>query len=211
MSGGAGQLFIYRVQNGKATDLATVLNDLFQNEEQAATAAHRDRARPRLQPPPRHSRPTRREPLPRSHRRPPQPRRPKPAEFSINGESKVRIIADEPNNTLLILASAQEYRQILGALRQLDITPMQVLIEVTIAEVTLTDNLSHGVEWFFKNGLGGNLVGTGTLDLGTAGIAAIAPGFSWAIQGAGSNVQGVLNLLANESNLSIISSPPSWC
>jgi general secretion pathway protein D len=36
-------------------------------------------------------------------------------------------------------------------LREVDIAPDQVLIEATIAEVTLNDNLKYGVEWFFKN------------------------------------------------------------
>ena len=47
----------------------------------------------------------------------------------------------------------------------------------------------------------------GTLDLGAAGIGAIQPGFSYAIAGGDGVVNFVLNTLASESNLSIISSP----
>ena len=84
---------------------------------------------------------------------------------------------------------------------------MQVLIEVTIAEVTLSDNLSYGVEWFFKNAFGSK-TGVATLDLGTAaGLNALQPGFSYALSGEDDVVRGVLNLLATESNLSVISSP----
>ena len=83
---------------------------------------------------------------------------------------------------------------------------MQVLIEVTIAEVTLNENLSYGVEWFFRNHFGSKS-GVATLDLGLSGIAALQPGFSYALQASGGAVQAVLNTLASESNLSVISSP----
>jgi general secretion pathway protein D len=125
--------------------------------------------------------------------------------LEIDRLDRVQVIADEPNNALLILARGGEYRQILAALRQLDVSPMQVLIEVTIAEVTLTDNLSFGVEWFFKNNFGSR-TGEGLLDLGSgAGIGSLVPGFSYALKGP--DVRFVLNTLATESNLSILSSP----
>ena len=38
------------------------------------------------------------------------------------------------------------------AIDELDILPLQVLIEATIAEVTLSDELRYGVEWFFRSG-----------------------------------------------------------
>ena len=60
--------------------------------------------------------------------------------LSVPRDERIQIIADEANNALLILARGSDYRQILGALRQLDVSPMQVLIEVTIAQVLLTDN-----------------------------------------------------------------------
>lgn len=91
-------------------------------------------------------------------------------------------------------------------MRQLDIAPLQVLIEATIAEVRLEDQLSQGVEWFVKNSLGSKK-GTSTLDLGAAGLAAAAPGFSYAITDSAAVVRAVLNTLASESRAKIISSP----
>lgn len=211
-SGSAGsRLFIYRVQNGKATELADIMSKLFQKEAQAIPAAAevapgltaatvgQVAAEPAS---------------PAAAMTPPLPR-PAPTATSAGGteglslsnDSQVRIIADEPNNALLILASSSEYRQILTALKQLDISPMQVLVEVTIAEVTLSDDLQYGVEWFFNNKVGGSLTGIGTLDLGTSGIAGIIPGFSYAFQSSGGTVNAVINMLSTESNLSIISSP----
>ncbi|MGB5614901.1 MAG: type II secretion system secretin GspD [Sedimenticolaceae bacterium] len=207
------RLFIYRVQNGKATDLAAVLSQLF--NPPAGTQIPDAELAPDLTPvtigqstienTPRST-------LDEEGQRPKPPQnKPAPAAdlsqgLDISQTDQVQVIADEPNNALLILARGSEYRQILPALRQLDVSPMQVLIEVTIAEVTLSDNLSFGVEWFFKNSVGSK-TGIGTLDLGAAGIGAITPGFSYAITGGGGVVNFVLNTLATESNLSIISSP----
>jgi len=127
--------------------------------------------------------------------------------LALSSNQSIRIIADEVNNALLIMASAQEYRQVEAALRQLDIAPLQVLIEATIAEVRLEDQLSQGLEWFFKNHYGSKK-GTGTLDLNdVAGIAAVVPGFSYAITDSAAVVRAVLNTLATESRAKIISSP----
>jgi general secretion pathway protein D len=195
------RLFIYRVQNGKAADLATVLSGLFSgsNSQRPASLA------PGLVPATVGQAPGNSE-----DGASPNPAFSPPGSLSagltLSGDQQVQIIADEPNNALLILARGEEYRQILAALKQLDVSPMQVLIEVTIAEVTLSDNLSFGVEWFFKNRVGSR-GGLGTLDLGGQGIGAVVPGFSYAISGADGPINFVLNTLATESRLSIISSP----
>ena len=62
------------------------------------------------------------------------------------------MIADDTTNSLVIRATPRDYRQIREALAQLDITRLQVLIEATIAEVTLNGQLRYGVEWFFRYG-----------------------------------------------------------
>jgi len=207
------RLFIYRVQNGKATDLADVLSQIFTPDAavpEASLAPGLDRATIG-QNPTTITRTTRGDEA--ADRTPPAP----PATAAPSAQSapgaginidrleRVQVIADEPNNALLILARGSEYRQILTALKQLDVSPMQVLIEVTIAEVQLTDNLAFGVEWFFKNNFGSK-TGEGLLDLGSAaGIGSIVPGFSYALKGP--DVRFVLNTLATESNLSILSSP----
>jgi general secretion pathway protein D len=207
-SGGAGRrLFIYRVQNGRAADLAEVLNQLFESERQGEGG--RVNLAPGLQPVTTRSVPDTEVEAPVQ-----APAPVNPAEgFAISPEARVRVIADEPNNALLILASAQEYRQILTALGQLDAVPLQVLIEVTIAEVSLTNNLEYGVEWFFKNNPG-SFDGRGTLELGLvdfgaagiAGAASGAQGFSYALTKGGS-VRALLNMLDRESRISIVSSP----
>jgi general secretion pathway protein D len=65
-------------------------------------------------------------------------------------ESRMRIIANRTNNALLIYATPSEYTVIEGMLRKIDIIPLQVLIEATIAEVDLNDSLQYGTQFFFK-------------------------------------------------------------
>ena len=67
-------------------------------------------------------------------------------------ENRVRIIANRRNNALLIYATPSEYSVIEGMLRKIDIIPLQVLIEATIAEVTLNDDLQYGTQFFLKTG-----------------------------------------------------------
>jgi len=65
-------------------------------------------------------------------------------------ENRLRIIANRRNNALLIYATPSEYAVIEGMLRKIDIIPLQVLIEATIAEVDLNDSLQYGTQFFFK-------------------------------------------------------------
>ena len=62
-----------------------------------------------------------------------------------------QIIADVKGNSLIIVATQAEYEKIAAALRQLDVLPAQVLVEATIAEVTLNKALQYGTQFFFNN------------------------------------------------------------
>lgn len=121
---------------------------------------------------------------------------------------QVKVVADEQNNALLILAPRKDYRKIEAALRQLDLAPTQVLIEASIIEVSLTGDLKYGLEWTFNGRLGGGYSGTGLLNLNESGaIGAAQPGFSYAVTGGGANISAVLNALAQKSLLRVLSSP----
>jgi general secretion pathway protein D len=71
-------------------------------------------------------------------------------ETGAGPENRIRIIANRRNNALLIYATPSEYSIIEGMLRKIDIIPLQVLIEATIAEVDLNDALQYGTQFFFK-------------------------------------------------------------
>jgi general secretion pathway protein D len=65
-------------------------------------------------------------------------------------ENRIRIIANRRNNALLIYATPSEYSVIDGMLRKIDLIPLQVLIEATIAEVDLNHELQYGTQFYFK-------------------------------------------------------------
>jgi general secretion pathway protein D len=80
---------------------------------------------------------------------------------------EVRVVADEENNALMIYANGKQYDIIKDALKQLDVVATQVIIEASIMEVQLIDELRYGLEWTFKNNtINGNNNYSG---LGTAG------------------------------------------
>lgn len=117
----------------------------------------------------------------------------------------VKIIADAINNSLVIVATPQEYDMLLPVIKQLDIMPLQVLIDATIAEVTLTDNLKYGIQWFFKNGNDSVAGGAGLTDVAKV-LAVPATGGLSLLYDAGS-VKAVLSAEALHENVNVISSP----
>ncbi len=72
--------------------------------------------------------------------------------FGGGRQDGLSIVADELNNALIIRATGGEYRDLLSLIERMDVLPPQVLIEATIAEVTLTDDLQYGVRWFLEDG-----------------------------------------------------------
>ncbi len=116
-----------------------------------------------------------------------------------------RIIADAQNNALLVMADAGEYRMIESTLRRLDLVPMQVLIEATIAEVALTDQLRFGIRWFLEGTAGDTAISGTFSDLGTGAVASSFPGFSFVFDR--NSARGVLNALAEITNVNVVSSP----
>ena len=119
----------------------------------------------------------------------------------------VRVVADEENNSLMIYSTGLQYRVIKTALEQLDVEATQVLIEASILEVTLTDKLRYGLEWSFNNALGDGYTGSGLLTQGTEVLSATVPGFSYAVADSAGNINAVLNALAEDNLINVISTP----
>jgi len=119
---------------------------------------------------------------------------------------QARIVADEKNNTLVIFARPQDYRVLHNMLQQLDVAPRQVLIEATIAELTLKDALQYGLQFFLKDADSHFDLTTSTSgNLTAADIAGVFPGFNYVIATTTQHV--VLNLLKSVSTVRVLSSP----
>jgi general secretion pathway protein D len=119
---------------------------------------------------------------------------------------KVKIVADEKNNALVIFARPRDYRSIEDAIQRLDVVPMQVLIEATIVEVTLNQNLQYGLQWFFSRGA--NKFEQSNALSGTSAATDIVgsfPGFNYVL--GGTNTRLVLSALSDLTHIDVISAP----
>ncbi|WP_036296904.1 type II secretion system secretin GspD [Methylobacter marinus] len=122
----------------------------------------------------------------------------------------VRIIADEINNSVVIVATPQEYEAIRTVINQLDVMPLQVLIDATIVSVSLTDDLKYGIQWFFSHNNGGenNISGGGqTLSASNIALGAVTGGFGYSFLSNSGDIRAVLSAEAQKDNLNVISSP----
>lgn len=120
---------------------------------------------------------------------------------SAMADDTVKIVSDDANNSIIITATEVEFGKIRKILSQIDVAPPQVLLEATIAEVTLNDNLHFGLRWFFEKG-GNNLKLTNSA---IGAVSSAFPGFSYMLNM--SNVQVVLNALSDVTTVNVISSP----
>lgn len=114
---------------------------------------------------------------------------------------QARIVADEKNNALVIMARPREYQMIEAALKKLDVLPQQVMIEATIAEVTLNDDLQFGLQWFFNNGR----ATTRLSNTNTGTVLPTYPGVSTVLDWGDARV--VLNALKAITNVNVVSAP----
>ncbi len=119
-----------------------------------------------------------------------------------------RIAADDKKNIILISASPAQYRKILTYLESLDVMPRQVLLETTIAELTLTDELRYGFEWYIKNRMKiGDYEGTYEIStLGKLGVGT-TQGLVYQFIAENEKMKLLFNALARENKINILSSP----
>ena len=108
------------------------------------------------------------------------------------------LVVDERANAIIFHTSGSSYQALLPLIKKLDVLPRQVMLDVTIAEVTLTDEFRYGVEWAITNG------DVSISTLGAFGVDKIG-GIDFGIKG----VDGELNANFNESNslVKVLSNP----
>jgi len=117
------------------------------------------------------------------------------------GKAEVRVVADDADNSLLIVSNDAEYDRILRVLERIDAVPNQVLLEAVIAEVSLRDDLRFGVRWFIGEGSE-----HGTFSNAEDGaISSVFPGFSYFLRAA--DIKLALNALSSVTNVRVLSAP----
>lgn len=130
------KVFVYPVQNSKAKDVASLLQQIFLEARLTTAQAPAAARTPAPAVPPTTT--------------PPALTVPKAGMEAMVSEV-TRIIPDEVTNSIIILATPEDYRIIEEAIKKIDIVPRQVVIETLIAEITLKDSLSFGLAWFLQN------------------------------------------------------------
>ena len=126
----------------------------------------------------------------------------------------MRITADAANNSIVVYSNQEDYRVVERAVRDFDRPQLQVSIDATVAEVTLTDDLQFGVQAFLtsKNaGLGNDkgsvsLLGAGQAAAQSALLQRVAPGLNLLL-GSESQPRFILNALSNITDVKVLSSP----
>jgi general secretion pathway protein D len=208
---GGRRVFVYYADSAKAKDLAATLNSIYGARETGAPTAPG-------------APPTTRRPGEPAGLTPPSPAG---APGALPGtptlgdlgaiEGQVRFIADETTNAVIVTTFPRNWLEIEPTIRQLDRQPRQVLIEVLVAEITLTDDLRLGVDWAIKTGslrLFSQSISTATpsvigppLPSLPIAEAITLPGSGLTAFVSGDNIFALLNALASQNLVNVLSSP----
>ncbi len=122
-------------------------------------------------------------------------------------EQGVRVVAEPATNSLVILATPREYRAIEEVLGRLDLVPRQVLMEVLVAEVTLSEDFEFGVEYALsKGGFAAAGDGSPASQQDSAGFRALESGFASIVE-AGREFRVFVNALMQDARVKVLSSP----
>ena len=204
------RIYVYQIQNRRATDIAKILTNIVDTEKSPSVQQQDRSVAPQLTPAST-STPSRGTSDPfQSFQSFPSPATTSSIPGAGPGSSVEpvpdkkpqgpRVTADVSTNSIVVVANVEEWKVIEAALRRLDVMSAEVLIEATVAEVTLNDSLSHGVRWFFQKGP--NAV---SLTDSTATLNTTQPGFNYVF--GLPNARIALNALETVTDVEIVSSP----
>jgi general secretion pathway protein D len=224
----ARKLFVYRVQNGRASDVATVLVNAFgggtkTNGQNQPRSQHTSRQTPitTFQSQDNGSSSTsglsgsttgtgspgglgdQGDLIPGDTFGQPEPNADTSQTLQLNAaEGPITITSDDSNNAIVIYSTQRQYDLIADALKKLDIRPLQVVVEAAITEVTLTKALQYGVQWSFGIGQGIASYSEGATSTPVQNF----PGFSYIFTN-GSSITATINALASVTNVKVLSAP----
>jgi general secretion pathway protein D len=210
---GEGGVHVYYLENAKAEDIASTLQSLAQGAAARHTTAAGGTARP-----------------PGAVAAPPGPGGAGPVSADLFA-GEVKITADKNTNSLVVIASQADYRNLVKVVERLDIRRRQVFVEAVIMEVNLESDLNIGVSAHggtilnnvsFRGAKGdaplviGSELG-GLSSLGGVSSLGSLGGFLAGLQGPPITVPGInvslpsfailLNALQSSSDVNVISTP----
>jgi len=185
-------VFVYHCQNAKAKDLAEVLKQVYVPSKEKKTEVKEKAA----------------EQVPRGTRPPPTPPSVPPSTSTEGGtipEGEINVVVDETNNALVIRAYARDYRSILETIKKLDIYPRQVLIEILLADILLTDNMELGIDFvkYMDGGKWQQAITYGTF----SGLDLAGPGLTYSIVNEAGRFAASIKAAATLGRARILTSP----
>ena len=203
----AARIFIYFVKNGGANELATLLNNVLTGKETQKQEKKKAGGASEVPGNPFSKAKMAEKKAEKKAEKAGQPTQKsaagkktsgKPGEGSSTLMGEMTITPDEIRNALIIESTPADYKIIQGILKKIDIMPRQVLIQATIAEITLDSSTKFGVEYALGQGAGA---------LGAGFMATVGSGGLKYSIGVTNKWYAELNALATKGRLNVISSP----
>jgi general secretion pathway protein D len=201
------EVFVYAVQNGKAKDIAALLRQIFLSATPSTSAAagpvSPGGTTPSTQPPGLQS-----------------PAAPSPfgqpqvssaaSQKNLIVSEMTKIFADEIINSVIVLATPDDYKLIEKTIKKLDVMARQVVIEGLIAEVDLDNSQSLGMAWSAQSKIGGL---KGPVAQNPGDLTAVTPtslsnsGFTWVGVDEAGIVRGLVTALGTQSKARALATP----
>lgn len=197
-------VFVYPVQNSKAKDVASMLQQIFLGARAGASS------------PPKTAAPQATPPAAKTPAEQPMSQPVSMAAAQMGGGGLVdeitRIIADEIQNSIIILATPEDYQLIEETVKKIDVVPRQVMIEALVASVELTDNMRFGLQWRIQNDITISGFKPFTRDISLDGPLDFAakitnPTLTFTAFDNSGNVKLLVQALADNNKAKILSSP----
>jgi general secretion pathway protein D len=194
MEGTKYSVFVYYCQNAKAKDLAEVLKQIFVTAKEKK-GEFKEKVAEQVT-------------YPKGVKPPPTSPSAPPSTTTEGGavtEGEINIVVDETNNALVVRAYARDYKSILETVKRLDIYPRQVLIEILLADILLTDNMELGID-FVKYMDGGKW--QQTITYGTfSGLDKAGPGLTYSIVQEAGRFSAAIKAAATLGRARVLTSP----
>jgi type II secretory pathway component GspD/PulD (secretin) len=194
------QVFVHHVQNSKAKDLVSLLQQMFSPQKTLTDKMIGKAAPPQGQ--------TARaagersaavNPLPVPHSQ--------SAGNDVMTSDVLRFFSDDLANTIIILGTAEDYEKIQAAIKKIDIVPRQVVIEGVIAQIGLSNTMNLGLAWSINANISdiGGRIRMNASSLDPAKIP--GTGFTYSGTDAAGVVRAVISSLATESKAKLLATP----
>ncbi|RKZ99386.1 MAG: hypothetical protein DRQ47_11140, partial [Gammaproteobacteria bacterium] len=208
------QMFIYRVKSLNAESMAKTLTEVFKQDSKAAAPTLVEERKTKVEP---------QRKLPaaaneidmkkasiektdvRTKTLTGLPRASSPGN-GVSADLSFVIVADKDTNSLLVRATPRDYQQLLGTISLLDQPPLEAMISVIIAQVTLNRSSTFGIDWNYVWNNAGSLIGTG-FNVPNALTSTSGQSVGLVINSTGGDVTAVLNALASNNKVDVLSRP----